>query len=196
MSRPEPRCPWCGDDPLYVSYHDDEWGRPERDRNRLFEMLCLEGAQAGLSWITVLRKRDGYRQAFHEFQPERVSEMKESDVGRLMNDAGIVRNRLKIESVIGNARALLALESGTQTYSEWLWSYVDNRPIVNTWQHMAQVPASTPLSDRIAKDLKRRGFRFVGTTIVYAYLQAIGMVNDHLTSCRCHPDFAAGPAQS
>jgi len=178
------RCPWCGTDPLYVAYHDDEWGRPVRDDARLFEMLILEGAQAGLSWITILKKRDNYRRAFAQFDAEKVARFDAKKRARLMLDEGIVRNRLKIESTVDNARAFLRMrEQGS--FSDWLWAFVDDEPIVNVPKSMAQVPARTELSDTISKELKRRGFRFVGSTIVYAFLQATGVVDDHLAGCFC-----------
>lgn len=177
------RCDWCGDDPLYVDYHDREWGVPSRDDQHLFEMLLLEGAQAGLAWITILRKREGYRRAMAGFDPERIARFTEADQERLRQDAGIVRNRLKIASAVRNARAWLALVEERGSFSDYLWDFVDGRPIQNRYRTMAEVPASTVLSDRISKDLKRRGFNFVGSTIVYAYLQSVGVVNDHLVDC-------------
>ena len=182
------RCPWCGTDPLYVDYHDNEWGRPVHDDTRLFEMLTLEGAQAGLSWITILRKREGYREAFHGFDLERVAAMSEAEQERLRSFDGIVRNRLKIASTVSNARALLKLVEEEGSFSGWYWAHTDGEVIRNAWSSMGELPASTELSDRISKDLKRRGFRFVGPTIIYAFMQATGMVNDHLTSCHRYPD--------
>jgi DNA-3-methyladenine glycosylase I len=179
----KPRCPWCGDDPLYVAYHDREWGVPSRDDRHLFEMLLLEGAQAGLSWITILRKRENYRAAFAGFDPERVARFDAARRQRLLQDPGIVRNRLKIGSAVANARAFLELQDESGSFADWLWAFVDGRPVRNRFRTMAQVPARTELSDRIAKELKRRGFRFVGSTIVYAFLQAVGVVDDHLLSC-------------
>jgi DNA-3-methyladenine glycosylase I len=180
------RCPWCGDDPLYLAYHDNEWGVPLHDDTRLFEMLTLEGAQAGLSWLTVLRKRDGYRAAFARFDPQKVARFSDADVARLMADSAIIRNRLKIASTITNAQAVLEVQNRYGSLDRYLWSFVNGVPIRNNWQAMAEVPASTPLSDRMSKELKRHGFRFVGTTICYAFMQAIGMVNDHLTGCARH----------
>jgi DNA-3-methyladenine glycosylase I len=177
------RCPWAGTDPLYVAYHDEEWGVPSRDDRHLFEMLVLEGAQAGLSWITILRKREGYRKAFAGFDPAKVSRFGPKDVERLLGDAGIVRNRLKIASAIGNAKAFLALQAEEGSFSSWLWRYVDGKPVQGNFREMREVPAKTPLAERISKDLLKRGFRFVGPTIVYAYLQAVGIVNDHLVTC-------------
>jgi DNA-3-methyladenine glycosylase I len=177
------RCPWAGDDPLYQAYHDDEWGVPSRDDRHLFEMLLLEGAQAGLSWITILKKRPAYRRAFAGFDPRRVARFDAARKQQLLADPGIVRNRLKIEAAVGNARAFLELQATHGTFADWLWGFVDGVPRRNHFRTMARVPASTPLSDAISKDLKRRGFRFVGTTIVYAYLQAVGVVDDHLRTC-------------
>jgi DNA-3-methyladenine glycosylase I len=180
------RCPWAGDDPAYVRYHDGEWGVPVRDDRTLFEFLVLEGAQAGLAWITVLRKRERYREVFHGFDPERVARMGAADVRRLLGDPGIIRNRAKIESAVGNARAFLDVAREHGTFSKYLWSFVGGRPIVNRFRSMAEVPARTDLSDALSADLKRRGFRFVGSTICYAYLQAVGVVDDHLVHCPRH----------
>jgi DNA-3-methyladenine glycosylase I len=177
------RCPWCGDDPLYRQYHDTEWGVPVHDDTKLFEFIMLEGAQAGLSWITILRKREAYRRAFADFDVERVARFGASDVQRLMADAGIVRNRLKIESAIGNARAFIEVQESHGSFDRYIWDWVDGRPIVNTFKSMSEVPALTPLSEKLSKDLKKHGFRFVGPTIVYAHMQATGMVNDHLVGC-------------
>jgi DNA-3-methyladenine glycosylase I len=177
------RCAWCSSDPLYRAYHDEEWGVPLHDERALFELLILEGAQAGLSWFTILKKREGYRRAFDHFDAERIARYTEADVARLMADAGIVRNRLKIESTITNAHAILKLRESGGGLDGYLWNFVDGRPIVNAWTDMSQVPASTPLSDAISKDLKKRGFKFVGSTIVYAHMQAMGLVNDHTTGC-------------
>lgn len=187
MGGPTPkRCPWAGDDPLYVRYHDDEWGVPVRDDRTLFEFLVLEGAQAGLAWITILRKRERYRAAFHGFDPERVARMTARDRERLLRDPGIVRNRLKVDSAVTNARAFLEVRAEHGSYSDYLWSFVDGRPVTHRFRTMADVPARTELSDRLSADLKRRGFRFVGSTICYAYLQAVGVVNDHLVTCPRH----------
>ena len=180
------RCAWAGTDPLYVAYHDHEWGRPVRDDRVLFEFLTLEGAQAGLSWITILRKREAYRKAFAGFDPRKVARFTAKDVRRLLNDAGIVRNRLKIESTVSNARAFLTVQKEFGSFAAYVWGFVDGRPLVNRPRSRKGVPASTPLSDRISKDLKKRGFRFVGSTIVYAFLQAVGVVDDHTRAChRC-----------
>jgi len=177
------RCAWCSADPLYRAYHDTEWGLPLHDERALFELLTLEGAQAGLSWFTILKKREGYRRAFDDFDAERIARYTDADVARLMADAGIVRNRLKIESTITNARAALGLRESSGGLDDYFWNFVDGRPIVNAPADLSQVPASTPLSDAISKDLKKRGFRFVGSTIIYAHMQAMGMVNDHTTDC-------------
>lgn len=180
------RCAWCGADPLYRTYHDTEWGVPLHDERALFEFLILEGAQAGLSWITILKKREGYRRAFHNFDAERVARYGQADVARLLADAGIVRNRLKIESAISNARAVLKVRDEFGGLDAYFWNFVDGRPIVNAWTDIRQVPASTPLSDTISKNMKKRGFKFVGSTIVYAHMQATGMVNDHAVDCFRH----------
>ncbi len=180
------RCAWCGAEPYYVAYHDTEWGVPLHDERALFEFLTLEGAQAGLSWSTILKKREGYRRAFDNFDAERIARYGEADVARLLADAGIVRNRLKIASTIANARATLAIHEEFGGLDAYFWRFVDGRPIQNARTELSQVPASTPLSDTISRDLKQRGFKFVGSTIVYAHMQATGMVNDHLVSCFRH----------
>lgn len=178
------RCDWCGDDPLYVAYHDNEWGYPERDDRVLFEFLLLEGAQAGLSWITVLRKRESYRAAFDGFDPETIAGYGKRKIDQLLANDGIIRNRLKIESAINNARCYLALHERGDSFSDFLWSFVDHEPIQHRFGTLAEVPAATPDSDRMSKALKKAGFNFVGPTICYAFMQATGMVNDHLV--RCH----------
>lgn len=183
-----PRCAWCGTDPLYVRYHDEEWGRPVHDDRKLFEMLTLEGAQAGLSWITILRKREGYREAFHDFDPERVAQMTEADQERLRSHPGIVRNRLKIASTVTNARAFLDLQAEYGSFDAWYWAFTDGQSLLNRHRIMKDLPASTPLAERISRELKRRGFRFVGPTIIYAFMQATGMVNDHLVTCFRYPE--------
>jgi len=180
------RCPWCGSDPLYTSYHDLEWGVPLHEERRLFEMLTLEGAQAGLSWLTILRKREGYRRAFAGFDPQLVAGFGDADVARLLADPGIVRNRLKIASTISNARAVLEVQARYGSLDAFLWRFVDGSPIRNSWRSMAEIPSSTALSDVMSRELKLHGFRFVGSTICYAHMQATGMVNDHLTSCFRH----------
>jgi len=190
------RCFWCGDDPLYVAYHDHEWGVPLHDDRALFEFLILEGAQAGLSWITILRKRDHYRAAFDGFDPQRVARYDQQQVERLLNDPGIVRNRLKIASAITNAGKFLDLQEefgGADGFSDYLWNYVDGRPIHNTWRNQSDLPAQTPLSVALSKDLARRGFKFVGPTICYSLMQAVGLVNDHLVDCFRHRELRNEP---
>jgi DNA-3-methyladenine glycosylase I len=177
------RCAWVGDDPLYVAYHDEEWGRPVHDERHLFEMLTLEGAQAGLSWLTILKKRAGYRRAFAGFDPERIARFDRRKVERLMADAGIVRNRLKIEATVANARAYRELVRDEGGLDPFVWSFVDGRPQVNRPRSMAEVPAETAGSKALSKALKRKGFRFVGPTICYAFMQACGLVDDHLATC-------------
>jgi DNA-3-methyladenine glycosylase I len=176
------RCEWALGDELNVRHHDEEWGVPAHDERFLFEMLTLEGAQAGLSWITILRKRDGYRTAFAEFDPDRIARFRPRDVERLMQDAGIVRNRAKIEATIVNARATLDLRDGPGLDAH-LWSFVDGTPVQNRWRTVQEIPAETPTSKAMSKDLKKRGFGFVGPTICYAFMQSVGMVNDHVTTC-------------
>ncbi len=177
------RCEWANSDPLYVKYHDREWGRPLHDDRALFEFLVLEGAQAGLSWLTILRKRENYRKAFHGFDPRKVARYSAKDVRRLLADPGIVRNRLKIESAIRNARAVLAVQKEFGSLDAYLWSFVQGRPIQNAWRSLAEIPAQTALSDAMSKDLMKRGFSFVGSTICYAHMQAVGMVYDHVVGC-------------
>jgi DNA-3-methyladenine glycosylase I len=177
------RCEWCGSDPLYLAYHDNEWGVPVHDDRHLFEMLVLEGAQAGLSWLTILRKREHYRRAFHAFDYEKIATYSQRDIKRLITDSGIVRNRLKIEAVIRNARAVLRIREECGTLDSFLWRYVNGIPRQNAWKSMAELPARTAQSDAMSKDLKRREFNFVGSTICYAFMQAVGMVNDHTTDC-------------
>jgi len=181
----EGRCPWCGDDPLYVAYHDEEWGVPEWNSRALWEKLILDGFQAGLSWITILRKRDSFREAFEGFDPVRVARFGEADVARILADPGVVRHRGKIEAAIGNARAWEALEA-EGGFDRFLWGFLDGRPVQNAFASMAEIPAETPLSREMSKALKARGFKFCGPTIVYAFMQAVGMVNDHLTACPRH----------
>lgn len=177
------RCPWSGNDPLYLAYHDREWGAPVHDDRRLFEFLVLEGAQAGLSWITILKRREGYRTGFHGFDPQIVAAYSPTDVRRLLADPGIIRNRLKIESAIRNARGVLKIAEEFGSFDAFLWRYVDGRPIQNGWRSLAEIPARTEKSDAISKELKKRGFSFVGSTICYAFMQAVGMVNDHVVDC-------------
>jgi len=181
-----PRCPWAGSDPLYVAYHDQEWGVPVHEDRRLFEFLILEGAQAGLSWITILRKREAYRLAFDAFDPELVARYDEARLAELLTNPGIVRNRLKIAAAVANARAFLKVQEEFGNFDAFLWRFVDARPIQNTWHSLAEVPAKTPLSEALSRELSRRGFKFVGPTLCYAFMQAVGMVNDHLVGCFRH----------
>ena len=177
------RCAWCSNDPLYVSYHDTEWGVPVHDDRRLFEFLVLEGAQAGLSWLTVLKKRENYRKAFDNFEIARVAKYGHQDIDRLLLDPGIIRNRLKIASAIQNAQGVLAIQKEYGSFDAFLWGFVNGSPIRNRWTSMADLPATSKESDLISKDLKKRGFNFVGSTICYSLMQAVGMVNDHLVDC-------------
>ena len=180
------RCPWPGSDPLYVAYHDTEWGVPEYDDRALYEKLILDGFQAGLSWISILRKRDNFRRAFDDFQPDKIARYSDKKIHALMNDAGIVRNRAKIEGAILSARSWLKIQEESDGFSKFLWDFMDGTPKVNAFKTTASVPASTPLSVKMSKELASRGFKFVGPTIVYAFMQATGMVNDHLVTCFCH----------
>ena len=185
------RCGWGEGDPLNLAYHDAEWGVPITDERALFELLCLEGAQAGLAWVTILRKRDGYRRAFEGFDPARLATWSEPEVERLLGDEGIVRNRAKVRSVLANARALLALTDDIGSFATHCWSFVDGRPIQNRWTAMGQVPAETDASRALSRDLRKRGFSFVGPTIVYAFMQSAGLVNDHLVDCFRYAEVAA-----
>jgi len=185
-----PRCDWCGDDPLYVKYHDDEWGVPLRDERAMFEFLLLEGAQAGLSWITILRKREGYRKVFDGFDVQKIARYSDKTLEKKLTDARIVRNRLKVFGARKNAQATLRLYESGETLVDYFWKFLDGCPLQNHFQTMADVPAETDLSRTISKDLKKRGFTFVGPTIVYAHMQATGMVNDHLVSCPRHQECA------
>ena len=180
------RCPWPGDDPLYVAYHDTEWGVPEYDDRALFEKLILDGFQAGLSWITILRKRENFRKAFDDFDPAKISRYNDKKIAALMNDAGIVRNRAKIEGAVGSAKAYLKIMKEGPGFSELLWSFVDGKPKINARKTKANIPPSTAESVAMSKELLSRGFKFVGPTIVYAFMQATGMVNDHLLTCHCY----------
>lgn len=177
------RCPWPGDDPLYVAYHDDEWGLPVHDEHLLFAKLILDGAQAGLSWITILRKRENYWLAFDNFDPEKIARYDQKKFTELMNNAGIIRNRQKINAAIKNAQALLKLQDELGSFDRYLWNFVGGETIVNAWTTITQIPAKTPESEAMSKALKKRGFSFVGPTICYAFMQAVGMVNDHLVDC-------------
>ena len=176
------RCSWCGEDPLYVKYHDEEWGVPVYDDQKLFEFLILEGAQAGLSWITILKRREGYRKAFANFDPVKVSKFSKKKVENLMKDEGIIRNRLKIESAIKNAKAFLKIQKEFGSFSKYQWGFVGGKPIKNKYKTLKGIPAETEISKALSKDLKKRGFSFVGPTIIYAHMQAVGMVNDHITT--------------
>lgn len=180
------RCDWAGDEPIYVKYHDEEWGVPVYDDRKLFEFLVLEGAQAGLSWLTILRKREGYRRAFANFDPRKVARFDAKKIETLLLDPSIVRNRAKVVATVGNARAFLEVQAEFGSFAAYQWGFVDGKPIQNRIDTMADIPARTPLSDALSKDLKKRGFKFVGSTILYAHMQAVGMVNDHLTSCHRH----------
>ncbi|MFT5505235.1 MAG: DNA-3-methyladenine glycosylase I [Gammaproteobacteria bacterium] len=182
------RCGWCVGNELYQQYHDVEWGLPEHDDQRLFEFLCLEGAQAGLSWITILRKRENYRRLYDHFDARKIVNYDSEKIATLLSDPGIIRNKLKVNGFVKNARAYLNLLDSGQTLDEFLWRYVDGVPIQNNWKETSQVPANTELSDRLSKDLKKLGFTFVGGTICYAFMQAAGLINDHLTTCFRHPE--------
>jgi DNA-3-methyladenine glycosylase I len=186
------RCAWSLGSELYMAYHDHEWGVPVHDDRRLFEFIVLEGAQAGLSWSTVLNKRENYRKAFDGFNPKKVARYTPKRVEKLLQNAGIIRNRMKIESAIGNARAFLAVQKEFGSFDAYIWGFVDGKPVQNRWKTIKDVPPRTPLSDRISADLKKRGFRFVGSTIVYAHMQATGMVNDHLVGCFRHKPLKKG----
>lgn len=177
------RCPWCGDDQLYVKYHDEEWGVPVHDDIKHFEFLVLESAQAGLRWITILKKRENYRKAYGGFDPNKVANYGTEKIEEFMNNPDIIRNRRKIESSINNAKIFLKIQKEFGSFDNYIWSFVDFKPIINQWEKVSDVPANTELSDRISKDLKKKGFKFLGTTIIYSYMQAIGLVNDHIKDC-------------
>ena len=180
------RCSWVKlYEPIYVKYHDEEWGVPVYDDRKLFEMLCLEGAQAGLSWLTILKRREGYLAAFDQFDAEKIVQYDEEKLEALRNDERIIRNRLKINSVVTNAESFLAIQKQYGSFSAYIWSFVDGKPLVNSWESSPQVPITTETSDRMSKQLKKDGFKFVGSTICYSYMQAVGMVNDHITNCHC-----------
>ena len=182
------RCSWAGDLPIYIDYHDNEWGRPVHYDNKLFEMLILDGMQAGLSWLTVLKKREAFREAFDGFDPEKVALYDETKIQELLANEGIIRNRLKINAAVTNAKAFLQVQEKYGSFDKFIWEYVDYTPIRNHWKKMEEIPATTPLSDQISKDLKKMGFKFVGSTIIYAFMQAMGMVNDHVTDCFVYQD--------
>ena len=181
------RCGWVSQDPLYIAYHDNEWGVPETDSKKLFEMICLEGQQAGLSWITVLKKRENYRACFHQFDPVKVAAMQEEDVERQVQDAGIIRHRGKIQAIIDNARAYLQMEQNGEPFVDFVWSFVNHQPQVTQATTLSEIPTSTSASDALSKALKKSGFKFVGTTICYSFMQACGLVNDHVVGCCCYP---------
>jgi len=184
--KPQTRCPWPKDDALMTAYHDEEWGVPIHDDRKLFEFLILEGAQAGLSWMTILKRRENYRRAFAGFDADKVARFGVRDIARLLKEEGIIRNRLKIEAAIGNAKAFLKVQEEFGGFDAYSWRFVDERPVLNRWKNLTQIPITTPASDAFSKDLKQHGFRFVGSTIVYAHMQAVGMVNDHLVDCYRH----------
>ena len=179
----KPRCDWCSQDPLYIQYHDQEWGVPSFDDRHLFEMLILEGAQAGLSWLTVLKKRDNYRKAFDDFDVHKIARYSSARVEKLLLNPGIIRNRLKVNAAVSNARACLEVQKEYPSFADFIWQFVDGKPIINHWSSLKQLPATTLQSDAMSKELKKRGFKFVGSTICYAYMQAVGMVNDHTRQC-------------
>ncbi len=183
MCTSENRCGWAGNDPVYIVYHDNEWGIPEHDDHKLFEMLILEGMQAGLSWITILRKRENFRAAFDNFDPEKVSAYDETKITELLQNSGIIRNRGKITAAITNAQHFLDIQREYGSFDAFIWNYVDNSPIINKFKTLEEVPAKTKLSDKISAELKKRGFKYVGSTIIYSFMQAVGMVNDHIESC-------------
>ena len=183
MASEKIRCSWCLGDPDYTRYHDKEWGVPLKNSRKLLEFLILDGAQAGLSWLTILKRREGYRLAFDGFDPEKMARYGEKDITRLLKDERIIRNRLKIRSAIGNAQAYCNMKDAGEDFSKWLWNWVDGKPIVNHWKTLAKIPASTELSEGISRELKKKGFSFVGPTIIYAFIQAAGLVNDHLVDC-------------
>ena len=191
MTEAKERCGWCGTDELYVAYHDEEWGVPVRDDRTLFEFLILEGAQAGLSWSTILNKRVGYRRLYDGFDPQIVARYDDRKRAELLSDPAIVRNRAKVAASIGNAQTFLEVQDRFGSFSDYIWRFTDGRPVQNRWQTLAEIPAKTPFAETISKDLKQRGFKFVGPTIVYAHMQATGMVNDHLVSCFRHPEVEA-----
>lgn len=177
------RCNWCGTDPLYIQYHDEEWGTPVHDDMKHFEFLVLESAQSGLSWLTVLRKRENYRRAYDGFDPEKVAQYKEEKIMELLSDPGIIRNRMKIEASINNASKFLEIQKEFGSFDRYIWSYVNNQPVVNSYQSISDLPATSALSDRISKDMKQRGFKFLGSVTIYSHMQAVGLINDHLDTC-------------
>ncbi|HXH17673.1 MAG TPA: DNA-3-methyladenine glycosylase I [Chitinophagales bacterium] len=184
------RCGWCGTDPLMVAYHDHEWGRPSHDDRRLFEAVVLDGFQAGLSWSTIMKKRENFRRAFDHFDAEKIARYNSKKLGSLLKDAGIIRNRMKIEAAVVNAKAFLKTQEQFGSFDKYIWQFTGYKTIHNRWKHLKQIPFSTKLSDAMSKDMKQRGFRFCGTTICYAFMQAVGMVNDHLIGCFCYDEIA------
>lgn len=177
------RCSWVTNDPLYINYHDNEWGYPQYDSLKLFEKICLEGQQAGLSWITVLKKREEYRRCFFNFDPEKIIQLNAIDIESLIKNKGLIRNRLKLNSIVKNAHAYLAMQNNNEDFSQFIWSFVDGKPIVNHYKDKSEVPVSTEISDKMSKALKKKGFSFVGSTICYAFMQSMGLVNDHFEDC-------------
>lgn len=177
------RCSWVSNDPLYIAYHDIEWGIPQHDNQKLFEKICLEGQQAGLSWITILKKRDEYRRCFFNFDPEKIIKMTVDDIERLLQNTRLIRNRLKLNSIVKNAQAYLAMQNNGEDFSQFIWSFVDGKPIINRYKDLSEVPVSTEISDKMSKALKKKGFSFVGSTICYAFMQSMGLVNDHFEDC-------------
>lgn len=184
------RCFWAGTDPIYIKYHDKEWGRPIHNDIKLFEMLCLEGMQAGLSWYIVLKKRPNYKKAFNNFNPLEISKYDDKKIKELLNNQGIVRNRLKINAIISNAKAFLEIKKEFGSFNKYIWSFVNNKTIVNKWNEGKEIPVKTEMSDNMRKDLKKRGFKFVGSTICYSFMQAVGMVNDHIVDCFCYSELS------
>ena len=182
------RCGWVSSDPLYLAYHDQEWGVPLHSTQSLFEMICLEGQVAGLSWFTVLKKRENYRQHFHHFDVRAVANMGEEDIERLMQERGIIRHRGKISAIIANAQAVLAMETAGESFHDFIWSFVDNQPKITYFHHYTEIPTTNSTSDAMSKALKKRGFKFVGSTTCYSFMQACGLINDHTTDCFCHPN--------
>lgn len=179
------RCVWVSEDPLYIKYHDTEWGKQQYDNVRLFEMLCLEGQQAGLSWITILKKRESYRKLFHNFDPYKIAELNNNDIDRLLQDSSIIRHKGKIEAIINNAKCYIKMTEAGEDFSKFIWSFVDNRPIENNWTSSSEIPTETEISISLSKALKKRGFKYIGSTICYAFMQACGLVNDHILDCIC-----------
>lgn len=182
------RCPWCGDDELYIKYHDEEWGVPVHDERKHFEFLVLESAQAGLSWITILRKRENYRSAYNEFNPVKVAQYDDDKINELLQNQGIIRNKKKIEASINNAKMFLKVQQEFGSFDNYIWSFVDGKPLINSWKNITEVPAKSELSDKVSKDLKMRGFKFLGSIIIYSHLQATGIINDHIKDCFRHKE--------